>query len=252
MHPFINLGFCKISVFPLLLIFAIFSCLIIFLKSKKYDSFYFSKVKKAMIFVMIFSGLVGKILFALTQICKPEISLVDLFSGFVFFGGFIGGEVGLVVYCKLCDGRFLDLSDVFTSLLPLGQAIGRLGCYFNGCCYGKEYNGFLAVRYIADGKYVSVFPTWFIESVFCFLMFVFFFKISKKKKSGFYTAIYMVVYPCFRFWIEFFRGDVIRGIWNGISTSQIISIWVMLCGVGIAIYSYINNDKNIMIPGRKK
>lgn len=250
MYPIITLGFVKLYVFPFILMTAFFSCLFVFILSKKYDTFSFPIIQKAMLYAMAGAVVGGKLLFLLTQIGKAGVSFIDLFSGFVFYGGFFGALVGLYVYSKKHQQSFLDLTDVFASLLPLGQAIGRLGCYCNGCCYGKEYHGFLAVRYVIEDKSVYVFPTWFVESAFCLTVFIAFFCITKPKPSGFYTSAYMILYSVFRFCIEFMRGDVIRGIYYGISTSQLISALLLLLGVIIGVYAKKKKGCNCLILER--
>ena len=134
----------------------------------------------------------------------------------------------------------------------MGQAIGRIGCYFNGCCYGKYYTGLLSVKYVVDGKETHVFPTWFIESFFCFVLFICMFLISKKIYSGIYAAIYMMSYSLFRFVIEYFRGDLVRGVWYGVSTSQYISICIFVVGVVILIKSIQIKENNLLITGRRR
>jgi phosphatidylglycerol:prolipoprotein diacylglycerol transferase len=198
---------------------------------------------------MIGAGIVGKILYVLTRCTSLGLAMFERIGGFVFFGGLIGAILGLYIYSKRKWDRFLDLLDTYASLVPFGQAIGRIGCYFNGCCYGKSYVGILSVKYIVDGKETYVFPTWFIESFFCFLLFICMFGISKKVFSGVYSAIYMMSYSLFRFIIEFFRGDLLRGVWGGLSTSQYISICVFAAGIIILIRSNIIREKNLLIIG---
>jgi len=67
-----------------------------------------------------------------------------------------------------------------------------------------------------------------------------------------YFAYYMMSYGIFRFIIENYRGDMIRGVWYGISTSQYISIMVVIGGVWYAFYSVRLKRKNLMIIGRDR
>lgn len=253
MLPELSVGWIKFYTFPIIIIIAIYTCLLIFLKSNKYDQFYLRYIVKMLPTCLLFSVIGGKIIFAITQIKIGNTSFFQMIDGFVFYGGLIGGLVGIAIYCYKRGDCILETTDFMASLLPLGQAIGRLGCYLNGCCYGKEYKGFLAVRFVVDGEYISVFPTWFVESLFCLLLFFFMFKISKRKMCGFYTSVYLTAYGVFRFAIEFFRGDVIRGIWFGLSTSQILSILVVAMGLFIYRYSIKKQNVfiNVIIKGRE-
>lgn len=242
----------KLYVFPFVLVLAIISCILIYKFSNKYDMFYFSQIKTSSIYCMIGAGIVGKLLYFLTRSNLPNLSMFERLGGFVFWGGLMGAILGLYVYSIRKWDRFLDLLDTYASLLPLGQAIGRIGCYFNGCCYGKTYDGFLSVKYIVNDMETSVFPTWFIESFFCFVVFVCFFCVSKKTFSGIYSAVYLMSYSLFRFVIEYFRGDSLRGVWLGLSTSQYISVCVFLIGIVIFIKAHHIKEKNLLIIGRKK
>lgn len=248
--PTIEILAIRIKVFPLMLVLSVYVCMIVFLKSKKYDSFYFAIIKKSMLYILSGMVICGKLLYLLTRIGSGDYSIFNLLGGFVFYGGFVGAVLGLFVYCKKNQGRFLELLDAYLSLLPLGQAIGRIGCYFNGCCYGKVFYGEISVPYKIDGRECYVFPTWFVESVFCFLLFVFFFLNSKRKYCGWYSAVYMSLYSVFRFILEFYRGDEIRGDWFGFSTSQWISVLIFFYGIFLCFYSDKNKDNNLIIQGR--
>lgn len=254
MYPFIKIGSLVFMSYPVCMALALTICLIALFSGKKYDIFLLSRVMKVLSYGAVGAALGGKILYALTRIGKGNFSLFDLLGGFVFYGGFLGALGGIAVFCTRTKNRFLDLADLFASILPLGQAVGRLGCYLNGCCYGREYDGFLSVWYPVNGELTKVFPTWFLESGFCFLLFLGFWLIRSRKKSGFYLSTYLMVYPAFRFGVEFLRGDVVRGIWfGGLSTSQILSLGLFFCGFWLSLFSFFyimsinlifNEDKN--------
>ena len=174
-----------------------------------------------------------------------------LHGGSVFYGGIIGGSVGLFLFCRVKKCSFLDYADVFATILPMGHAIGRLGCYLNGCCYGKEYHGIFAVDYIVGGIPTKVFPTWFAEIIFCVIMFTCFQFVCKTRQRGFYTGVYLTAYSVYRFFIEFLRGDEIRGIYGHLSTSQWISLGLFLLGFYTLIVCYKNYYNNCLLKEQK-
>lgn len=167
-----------------------------------------------------------------------------IYGGAVFYGGLIGGFLGLLLTCKIQHQSFLVFADVTVSLLPLGQAIGRLGCYLNGCCFGRKYDGLFSVYYIIDGNTIKVFPTWFVEALFCLILFAVIQSFKKTTTTGYRTAFYLIFYSVFRFLIEYMRGDIIRGTIGMLSSSQAISIAVLVAGFGILVYSKINCKAN--------
>ena len=251
MYPVINIFGLKIITFPIILMIGFFVCVVICITSKKYDNNYIPEVIVSFVYCIIGAIIGGKLLFLLLSICQGEKNIINMLSGFVFYGGLIGGLVGLYVGCRVKNRHFLDLIDVYASVLPLGQAIGRIGCYCNGCCYGKEYDGCFAVNYIVDGLSVSVFPTWFVESLFCFLLFLVLFMISKPILSGMYASVYLILYSFFRFWIEFYRGDTIRGLLFGVSTSQYLSILMLILGTLLLCQTLKSKNVNHILIGRE-
>ena len=191
--------------------------------------------------MVITAGVGGRILSAiiLTITGFNDNFFENLFFGAsVFYGGLLLSILVLFIYCRIKKQSFISFTDLFATILPLGQAIGRFGCFLNGCCYGIEYNGFLSIDYNINGKIVPTFPTWFLEAFLCLALFFYFQIVSKNLKKGYYTLCYLIYYPTIRFFIEFFRGDSVRGIFGILSTSQIISIIIIIaCIPFIIIYN---------------
>ena len=153
------------------------------------------------------------------------------FGGIVFYGGFIGGAVGILVYTKFARDvktRRDDLLDIYAVLTPLFHTFGRIGCFLAGCCYGVESEfGFTVhdnpINPAING--VNRFPIQLVESacnLIIFLILLYLFKRGVMESRLIY--IYMLIYPAVRFITEMFRGDVYRGIFFGLSTSQWVSI----------------------------
>ena len=88
--------------------------------------------------VLLFAGIGARLTSAITLFSVGDFRFIYnlIYGGSVFYGGLIGGILGLLLVCKKYHQSFLMFADVAASLLPLGHAIGRLGCYLNGCCYG--------------------------------------------------------------------------------------------------------------------
>jgi len=158
----------------------------------------------------------------------------------VFYGGLIGGSVAAVLYCRYFRISVPYTVDILAPALPVGHAFGRIGCLFAGCCYGVEASPAnpLAIIYpertdglaaLAPPPGTPILATPAIEAggnilIACIVMLF----IYKNKAAGRGIAVYGMLYGVQRFILEFFRGDLIRGVYGGgISTSQIISIFVV-------------------------
>lgn len=225
--------------------------------------FYFSKfhnIKRedifyASMFALIGAGIGAKLLYIITIL--PDIiknfdslnwqNLIPrlLQGGFVFYGGLIGGALGVYIYSKSFKISFRELCNIFISVIPIFHAIGRIGCLLAGCCYGREYNGFGSIIFYNTQMApvgIPLFPMQIVESICNLIIFIIIIGTYKKFKGTYKTiAIYAVLYSIVRFVLEFYRGDEIRGI-KLFSTSQWISI--VLFVVGIALFIYDNKKNN--------
>jgi phosphatidylglycerol:prolipoprotein diacylglycerol transferase len=136
--------------------------------------------------------------------------LRSLREGFVFYGGFICATVAGIVYARRREISFWKLADLFAPCIALGHAIGRLGCFFNGCCYGKACALPWAVRFpephLMAG--VGVHPTQLYEAAGNLAIFAGLSMYRRHKRfNGQLWWLYMLSYGALRFLIEFFRGD---------------------------------------------
>ncbi len=150
-------------------------------------------------------------------------------QGTVFYGGLVGGALGAVFSAKMLKIRREALEACVVPYIPLGHAIGRIGCLFAGCCYGFPYEGVVAVStgFGSEGK--TVFPIQGIEALAnLFIMGALLLYTKNKRKKHSVLYVYLLLYACVRFLIEFFRGDDIRGGFLSFSTSQWISLIVFV------------------------
>ena len=100
MYPNIDLGMIKLNTFPIVLILAIFSCVLLYMYSIKYDLFYFYQIKWSSVYCMVGAGVIGKVVYFFTRGNSPNLAVFDRLGGFVFYGGLIGAIVGLYIYSK--------------------------------------------------------------------------------------------------------------------------------------------------------
>ncbi len=143
-------------------------------------------------------------------------------GGFVFYGGLIFALIFYLIYSVWLKKFPFDHSKYLAPGLIFGHAIGRVGCFFTGCCYGSQCDLPWAVRMHGE----TVHPVQLYEAFGLFLLGYFALKWIKQHKDSFYVLThYLLFYSLLRFSIEFFRGDRIRGVYlNILSTSQLISL----------------------------
>lgn len=161
-------------------------------------------------------------------------------SGFVVYGGIIIGVAAAFLYCRAKKLKFFAYFDLIAPSVALAQACGRIGCFFAGCCYGKETDLPIGIVF-PEGSFapagVPLFPTQLISSAGDFLIMLVLILFARgAKREGDVGALYLLLYGIGRFSIEFFRTNTQGGI--GIfTTAQCLSLVFVL----IAILLFIRN-----------
>lgn len=160
-------------------------------------------------------------------------------SGFVVYGGIVGGVVAAMLYCRVKKVSFLKYFDLLAPSVALAQGFGRIGCFLAGCCYGRETDAWYGVIF-PDGCLapvgVQLIPTQLFSSAGDFtIALLLLFYARKRRPDGKTGALYLVLYSVGRFFIEFLRNDS-RGSIAFLSTSQFIAILILV--MGLALYFY--------------
>lgn len=184
-------------------------------------------------------GKLLEIILNIDQLRSGNDFTIFLYSGRTIIGGLIGGTIGVWITKKIL-GIKAKRGNLFAPAIALGVCIGRLGCFFEGCCYGKPCSLPWAVDF-GDG--IQRHPTQIYESIFMLIMF-FVLKLGFKNKDmapGSLFNFLMISYFLFRFFIEFIRTERIAFFY--LTYFQIICIFVL-------IYLIINNGKSFY--GRKQ
>jgi phosphatidylglycerol---prolipoprotein diacylglyceryl transferase len=189
-------------------------------------------------------------------------------GGLVFYGGAIGGVITGVIYCYLKKIPVWKMSDIGGPAIMLGLAVGRIGCFFAGCCHGAACDAQVSSTLLAmqGGSLVVVdaaphlalvfnsgvgvgaihgvptYPTQMWEFTGAVSLFLALSWVWKKLRyfDGQIIAMTMVVYAGLRSSIENFRGDTIRGenIVSSLSTSQTISVIMVVLAAVIFVIQF--------------
>ncbi len=163
-------------------------------------------------------------------------------GGFVFYGGLMGAALGVFLSARYFS---LKVYDYIPALLPpmvLFAGFGRIGCFLTGCCYGCETSSFLGYCY-HDSMFapngVPLVPVQLIEAVFDFLLVCLFVVKGRRMKGETQFFVYVFSYALFRFFLEFWRGDEVRGHVGLLSVSQFISLVLIACIASIKVNKMI-------------
>jgi phosphatidylglycerol---prolipoprotein diacylglyceryl transferase len=141
-------------------------------------------------------------------VLQPEVGGRALFGGMIF--GWIGVEIA-----KRRMGIRRSTGDLFALALPAGEVIGRIGCYFNGCCYGKACSLPWAIYQHDAWRH----PTQIYSAITAALIFLLLYSVRKKTAyEGQLFLIYLLLFGATRFVIEQFRWQT--GLVLGLSAMQ--------------------------------
>ncbi len=168
-------------------------------------------------------------------------------GGLMFYGGFILSFIVFFAWCFLKKENPLKLADLLAAGIPLGHAFGRIGCFFYGCCYGRDSDCWCAVTfpmgspswYEHGRRMVSVLPTQLFEAAALLALFGGLMAAWRGRKAGggrqwgdgLISGLYLCGYAVIRFGIEYLRGDP-RAAVGPFSISQTISLVMLILGVG--------------------
>lgn len=185
---------------------------------------------------LLLAAIIGsRLLYVLTTLQEFSRNPLDVFAiwkgGLVFYGGLLAAVPVGIWYVRKHNLPVWKTADIMAPSIALAHAFGRLGCFFAGCCYGGACTGSLCITF-SDPQSLAplgmpLFPTQLMESGGEFLIFCVLLLLSRYKRfDGQVFGLYLILYAVLRFILEFFRGDLVRGVYFGgaISTSQIIAI----------------------------
>jgi phosphatidylglycerol:prolipoprotein diacylglycerol transferase len=170
-------------------------------------------------------------------------TLETLQAAGVFHGGFIAAFVTAVFVLRHYKMNAFETMDVFAPGVAIGQAIGRLGCFAAGCCWGRECDLPWGVRFRSDfaapvplNKILH--PVQLYESAANFLLFALLYRLcSKDHRPGQVIGLYLVLYSTIRFSVEFFRVHE-QSLVGPFSLTQWISLGLLTLGAGILLHVY--------------
>ena len=157
-------------------------------------------------------------------------------GGLVFYGGFIGASLAVLLYCRIRKLPLWKLADVLAPSIALGYAFGRMGCLMNGCCYGRACPLPWAIHFPPGHETHpnGVHPTQIYDALLSLALYGFLAWLYRRKKfDGQVFAAYLICYALARSLVEHFRGDYSAGhIHAGFFTpAQLVSVGILAAGV---------------------
>lgn len=224
-------------------------------------------------FTFLFAGILGGRLFYYIQHYAREFADRSWFAffeiwkgGLVFYGGAIMGFLGGLIYLKKKKLPIGDCLDAVAAFVPIGMGFGRLGCFMNGCCFGRvcspdfifglsfpkenKPGAYSAAfqKHLEEGLVVEaadaalpVFPVQLYEAAYDFLLFgvLYWYLRGPSPRYGGFPLLF-VLYGVGRFFLEFFRGEQAATV-TGMTLAQNVSLVLIAVFVPLLIYFWIKD-----------
>lgn len=162
-------------------------------------------------------------------------------GGLIFLGGFVGALLSGAIYVHLKKLSFWKVVDSVAPSLALGLFLGRIGCFLNGCCYGKACDlpwGVIFPPHSPAGYEmggVAIHPTQLYSSAYALIIFIILVLLDKKERfDGFLFSIFLILYGASRFIVDIFRFyESQMFLIDGIGFNQLLSL--LLIGAGVIL-----------------
>jgi len=206
--------------------------------------------------MVVISSIVGaRLLYVLTHLQEFKGRWIDTFNpfqssgeigiaGLTMLGGVVLSIIAVTIFCRIRKVSILKLGDVMAPAIALGIAITRIGCFLNGCCFGKQCDLPWAMVFPLTSpagstlQGVAIHPTQLYSSLYGLIILVTILVLEKRVRfDGFFLSLFFMMYGTFRFLVDFVRyyepsvKFSFIGVWFTIN--QLISFLMFLAGLAI-------------------
>lgn len=240
---FVTIGPITIYWYSILILVAVLTGYQIVVQYCKKRNFSVSIIIDMLMYMIIWAIIGARAYYVIFNFSAYKNNLLDIFmiwkGGLAIYGAIIAAVLYIFYYCKKHHLNFVQVLDIFSLSLLLGQAIGRWGNFFNVEAYGgpttyEVLKSLMIPEFIIQGMYIDDsyrHPTFLYESLWC-LIGVFILWIIRKKysdKTGKQVCFYLIWYGIGRFFIEGLRSDSLY--LGSFRVSQLVSIVMILIGI---------------------
>ena len=199
-------------------------------------------------FWIMISGILGArvayVLANFSEYAAHPLSIIRIDQGgLVYYGGFLGAGVALLIFARVRREKLSSLMDFVITAIPLAHAIGRIGCFMNGCCYGRPGAEPWCFS-IPSVDRLARHPVQLYEAAANLALYALLIVVYRRRKiDGHVLATYLLLYPPVRFALEYFRGDErIHPLSLGLNMSQITSLGLFLIGCALWVWQRQKHD----------
>lgn len=262
MHPILfYIGDFPLRSFGVMLSLGIMAGLVVSLAVAKWQGRYSEEIMD-LAFYAILGGLMGarvwEVMFSWDYYSEHLLEIPAIWQGGISVqGSILGGLLAVIWYCRKHNIALLAMLDTLAPGVLVGQAIGRIGCFLNGCCYGLPHEHLGIVYPAGTDAYFAfgaqpLFPAVLFEAAWDLLALGILLVVYRRRLlPGFIALSYFVLYSIGRFTLEFWRGDSLRTLMN-FKAAQVSSIITIIVAIILMFYLYRQNQQKNRFYHNKK
>ena len=167
-------------------------------------------------------------------------------GGLILLGGFILAFLSSVIYVIHKKLNFWKLADSLAPGLAIGIFITRIGCFLNGCCFGKACDLPWAVVFPSNSPAgsvmgnISIHPTQLYSALYGLIIFIVLILLERWKLfDGLLIGVFLILYGISRFIVDFFRYyESQMFVVGGLEFNQLVSLLMFVVGIVMIIYKW--------------
>lgn len=236
MHKILfKIGSFEIYSYSVFIMIAVLTSLWVQIRSAKKHNIPQELLWDLSIYLVATGALGARILYVLTKWSDYAQTPLEVFNfragGLSLHGALIGGALGLIWFAKCRNISPIVLLDLISPSVALGIAIGRIGCFLNGCCIGTA----TSLPWAVGGRHPAQLYEMFLDLILFFILL--WFQKRSQTLNGKTTLLFFAGYSTIRFLIEFVREDLIIFTWFSLAQ------WASIITVIIAIIMWQNINK---------
>lgn len=182
---------------------------------------------------------------------RPWLDIINVRQGgLVFYGGFIGAALATIIYLRVKRMPFWPTIDALTPSVALGAVFGRLGCFMNGCCYGRVCDLPWAVRFPVGHEThgTAVHPVQIYDALANLILYAGLAWLHRRKQfDGQVFPVYLMAYAVARSFVETFRADYLPQnyfLGGALTPAQFISVGMFGVGAGVYLWLWRHSRSN--------
>lgn len=210
-------------------------------KKRKYSKI---EILILLLYIIVGATVGGKYFSFFTNMDKYNYSFSLYKVGLSSYGAVIGIILMIIIFCIQLKKDFEQLFSIVIQSVPLMYAIGKMGCFLSGCCYGIKYNGLFSIVYNYSNSApnnVNLFPIQIVETIVFIVIFIYIKIISNKNK--YIIEQVFILSGLSKFILDFFRNSHVGIL---LSINQIVSLIFVIIGLIIFIVKRVMNNKKMI------